>query len=577
MLSVSSFPPSALSHSDDSPASPTLLGSKAHEATRFNPADEEKEEEVVDGGVTAATATEKSGSASPKKRVCFEQTVMYSTADDEEATQPYASEGTADANDGETIKEREEEERKGTLHSIKMEGEPSAEDMMEVEPTVAYHLEENAEDSAVAEMSTAGGPTPTVPYLTEGSGEDTTVEEPRSVAHIQSPRGPGTSATTAEMPTVDAVTSEAPTGARRTRAAAQVEPTVPYLLESSEEEEQEEKGPAHKEEGTPTISRRVGRSHPEVKSGKREDERCPSASGGDRLWGEGEGESSESDLSDSIPALVDAGKHSKQKTLLSRQRGRGGGMRGKGSSASSGRKDSKAGGEKQRGKGRRGGGVKPKAVMEVEPTSSAATVGVTKGDAEDHKGKQRVGRRRNTRLQVPSKVVSESEATVWSEHTPAVRDGDTTDSTTEPSTSGARPPADSSLVDPLSEESPDIALHMTRGHSSAASSTSTPARVDPVTSKNDEGHSPAASSTSTPARVSPVASKSDECHSSSTSTPAQVDDPIVSNVRSSRGRSGSRGGRGRGKTPSTPRKGKSAKPALKSEGSVYVQPCNKLC
>ena len=613
MLSDSSpSPPPA--PSDDSPASPTLLGGKPHEVTQLNPADEEetevkeekeeerdkeREEEGVDGGTTAAAST--------KRRVCFEQTVVYVAADDE-ATQPYASEDTAATDEGKTTGrgEEEEEEREGTLDRDKGE-ELTAEDegdTLEVEPTVAYHLEESTEDS-VAEKSTGGGPTPTVPYFTGDSIEDMTVEE----SHVRSPRAPGTSDATAEMPTVDigsGETSEAPTGARQTRVAAQVEPTVPYLLESSEEEDQENKGLTNEQVATPAVSGKMGKSHPEVKSDKSLDasnERLPSAGQGDRLHGEEEGESSGSDLSDTIPALVDAGKHSKQKTLFARKRGRGRGGRGRGrgrSSTSSGRKDSEASGEKQRGKGRRGGKGKPESVMsksEVEPTSSAAAVGVTVGDAEDHKGKQRVGRRRSTRSHVPSKVVSDGEATAGGKHATAARDRDVTDSTAEPATSRTKPPADSSIVDPLSEESPDVTVHMTHGHSSVASSTSTPAKMDPVASKSDD-HSSVASSTSTPVKVDPVVSKSDDHSSvaSSTSTPVKVDsvasksdddhssvasststpvklDPVTSIASSSRVSSGSRGGRGRGrgKRPSTPRKGKAAKPAIKSEGSVCVQ------
>jgi len=246
--------------------------------------DKEREEEGVDGGTTAAAST--------KRKVCFEQTVVFVTADDE-ATQPYASEDTADTDEGNTTGGEGTQERdKGGELTAEDEG-----DTLEVEPTVAYHLEESTEDS-VAEKSTGGGPTPTVPYFTGDSVEDMTVEE----HHVRSPRAPRTSDATAEMPTADrgyGETSEAPTGARQTRVAAQVEPTVPYLLESSGEEDHENKEPANEQVATPAVSGRMGKSHPEVKSDKSLDasnERFPSAGQGDRLHGEEEGESSGSDV-----------------------------------------------------------------------------------------------------------------------------------------------------------------------------------------------------------------------------------------------------------------------------------------
>ena len=144
----------------------------------------EEEEEEGGGGMTTSRAEGKSD----KKTVCFDQTVLYDTSDDDEdeATQSYVSEGT-------TVKGPTEGGAEGTPGDDKgKEGTEEEEGAtMEVEPTVAYHLEEDTAERTMA----GGGADPTVPYVLEESKEDMETE---SLPRTHSSRTPGTSGMVAE-------------------------------------------------------------------------------------------------------------------------------------------------------------------------------------------------------------------------------------------------------------------------------------------------------------------------------------------------------------------------------------------
>ena len=247
-------------------------------------------------------------------------------------------------------------------------------------------------------------------------------------------------------------------------------------------------------------------------------------------------------------AVLDA---SKQKTLFARQRGRGrrgrgGGGRGRGASAR--RMDIRPAVEEQRGKGRRGKEMKPKAMattMEVESTSSVAAVGEGgeggegsegSGETRGRRGKQRGGKRQRTRTR--SKVAADSGAVEGEMETAS------STNVVEPSISEPNPSVNTSIGGSLSEESPDITLHPpgpAEVPKHEDQSSRSPADGD------QSGHSSITSSASTPART----------------------DPPVSSGSSSGGQRGRGRGRGRGRRPSTPWKGIAAKPALKSEGTLY--------
>ena len=585
----------------------------------------EEEEEEVDGKMTTSRAEGKSD----KKTVCFDQTVLYDTSDDDddESTQPYVPEGTTAKGPTESGveqtpsddrgKEGKEEEEGATAKGPTeggAEGTPgddrgkegTAEEegaTMEVEPTVVYHLEEDTPERTMA----GGGVDPTVPYVLEESKEDMGME---SLPRAHSSRTPGTSGMVAEeLGEEDGVVSDIPSGGTNPRkTATKVEQIVPYSLgeesedvkkgkeeeekeeegkeeeekeEEAKEEEEEEEEEEEKNEGeealgekrtTSSVSRGTSKGHPEEQPERRskskkdealsleEAERMDSPDqsnirsgggelpvvGGDHLREEQEkkeeeekeeGDSIGSDLDATIPALLDA---SKQKTLFARQRGRGrrgrgGGGRGRGASAR--RMDTKPAVEEQRGKGRRGKEMKPKAMattMEVESTFSVAAVGEgveTRG----RRGKQRAGRRQRTRT--CSKVAADSGAVEGEMETVSTTD------VVEFSTGEPNPSVNTSIGS-LSEESPDITLHPpgpTEVPKHEDQSSRSPADGD------QSGHSSAASSASTPART----------------------DPPVSSGSSSGGRRGRGRGRGRGRRPSTPRKGIAAKPALKSQGTLY--------
>ena len=260
-----------------------------------------------------------------------------------------------------------------------------------------------------------------------------------------------------------------------------------------------------------------------------------------------EGDSIGSELDATIPALLDA---SKQKTLFARQRGRGrrgrgGGGRGRGASAR--RMDTRPAVEEQRGKGRRGKEMKPKAMattMEVESTSSVAAVGESSeggeggeggGETRGRRGKQRGGKRQRTRTR--SKVAADGGAV---EGEMEIAGGT---NVVEPLTSKPNPSVNTSIGGSLSEESPDIILHPPG-----------PAKIP--THEDQSSRSPA------------DGDQSGHSITSSASTPVRTDPP-VSSGSSSGGQRGRGRGRGRGRRPSTPRKGIAAKPALKSEGTLY--------
>lgn len=192
--------------------------------------------------------------------------------------------------------------------------------------------------------------------------------------------------------------------------------------------------------------------------------------------------------------------------------------------------------------------MKPKAMattMEVESTSSVAAVGEGgeggegsegSGETRGRRGKQRGGRRQRTRTR--SKVAADSGAVEGEMETAS------STNVVEPSISEPNPSVNTSIGGSLSEESPDIILHPpgpAEVPKHEDQSSRSPADGD------QSGHSSAASSASTPART----------------------DPPVSSGSSSGGQRGRGRGRGRGRRPSTPWKGIAAKPALKSEGTLY--------
>ena len=535
----------------------------------------EEEEEEVDGEMTTSRAEGKSD----KKTVCFDQTVLYDTSDDDEdeSTQPYVPEGTTAKGPTESGVEQTPSDDRGKEGTEEEEGAT-----MEVEPTVVYHLEEDTPERTMA----GDGADPTVPYVLEESKEDMETE---SLPRAHSSRTPGTSGMVAEeLGEEDGVVSDVPSGG--TKPATKVEQILPYSLgEESEDvkkgkEEEEEK---EKEEGeealgekrtTSSVSGGTSKGHPEEQPERRskskedealsleEAERMDSpdqsnirsgggelpVGGGDHLLEEQEkkkeeeekeeGDSIGSDLDATIPALLDA---SKQKTLFARQRGRGRrgrGSGGRGRGASARRTDTRPAVEEQRGKGRRGKEMKPKAMattMEVESTSSVAAVseGGEGGEGGDEtrgrRGKQRAGRRQRTRTL--SKVAADSGAVEGEMETIDV---------VEPSTSEPNPSVNTSIGGSLSEESPDITLHPP-GPAEVPKHEDQSSR-SPVDG-DQSGHSSITSSASTPTRT----------------------DPPVASGSSSGSRRGRGRGRGRGRRPSTPRKGIAAKPALKSEGTLY--------
>ena len=199
----------------------------------------------------------------------------------------------------------------------------------------------------------------------------------------------------------------------------------------------------------------------------------------------------------------------------------------------------------QRGKGRRGKEMKSKAMattMEVESTSSVAAVGEGGEGGEGacetrgRRGKQRGGKRQRTRTR--SKVAADSGAVEGEMGIASSTD------VVEPSTSELNPSVNTSIGGSLLEESPDIILHPpgpAEVPKHEDQSSRSPADGD------QSGHSSITSSAGTPART----------------------DPPVSSGSSSGGRRGRGRGRGRGRRPSTPRKGIAAKPALKSQGTLY--------
>ena len=223
------------------------------------------------------------------KRVGFEQPIL--PTDPDEQTLPYVA--------GDGGSETDSAGQRG-------------EEPMEVEPTVAYELAGNSDDTdvTVAEEGDGGrgDVEPTVAYQLEDNPEDT---------------AEGSVAADTTMAGVSTADSEETTDGGGGEGRGNVEPTVPYFLEESKEEGGSE------DRTEPSAAGEDGRGGGE--SGTRTVD--------EGRKGEPDSQSSDSDLDVSIPAAGDVGKHSRQKTLFGRQssRRRRGGKGGRGRGRGRGR------------------------------------------------------------------------------------------------------------------------------------------------------------------------------------------------------------------------------------------------